>query len=117
VLPLVAGARREGRVDGVGEVRIGAVKLVGIDAHDGAVEGVHGADARGVMPAEEEVVVGFVEVANGGDGRAGEMGETVEGTGCCRGRVRGGRGGRGRRGEKYACFGDVHGGWGGEDDA
>ena len=87
------------------------VEFVGRDAHDGAVAGVHVADAEQVLAAEPEVVVEFVPERDRGKARARKPGQWVEeeAAGVESSKVEEEGGGKGGDGP---CCDDVDGGGG-----
>ena len=60
------------------EGRIVDVQLVGGDAHDGTVFGVHVADAEKILAAAEEVMVEFAPQGYRCEARAGKLGQGVQ---------------------------------------
>lgn len=77
MLPLVTDASGSG-IDLVGEGRIRAVELIGVDPDDGSILFVHAGDDLAISSDEPPVIVCFVEVRCRGDFWSGEPSEWMK---------------------------------------
>ena len=97
------------------ERRVVDVEFVGGDAHDGAIAGVHVADAEDVLAAQPEVIIEFVSERDCGKTRPGKIGQRMEeeavGVESCEVEEEGG----GEGGDGPCCDNIEGGGGGGRD--